>query len=86
MIAKAWGWMCDPIYPERSWIGHTAAVLILAILFGVNVAVFFYFAREVEQAIEKHVKGEKQDWSDNLLDIVIPMFILGVAAFVFGLR
>jgi Na+/H+-dicarboxylate symporter len=86
MIAKAWGWMCDPAYPERSWIGHTTAVLLLAIVFGVNVAIFFYFAREVEQAIVKHIAGEKQDWSDNLLDIVIPMFVLGVAAFVFGLK
>jgi hypothetical protein len=40
----------------------------------------------VEQAIEKHIRGEKQDWSDNLLDIVIPMFVLGVAAFAFGLK
>lgn len=72
--AKAvWDWTCDPDHHWRSWVAHTVLLILMAAPFGVLPAVFFYAAREAEQALVKKIEGKPQDVRDNMLDIVVPM-------------
>jgi hypothetical protein len=52
----------------------------------VPIGVFYYCAREAEQALTKWRLGLKQDPRDNLLDVVVMMLAVPLFMLVFGLR
>jgi hypothetical protein len=79
-------WFEDPAHKWRSWIGHTLLVVAIAIPFTVPIGVFYYCAREAEQALTKWRLGLKQDPRDNLLDVVVMMLAVPLFMLVFGLR
>lgn len=84
-FARIWNWTCDPAHQWRSWMAHTVLVVLIAMPFGVQVAIAFYFLREVQDyAVHRWVDGLKTDWRDDICDFAFPAMGLGIMAAIFG--
>lgn len=80
ILSRVWDWTCDPAHQWRSHVAHILLALPIALLFGAHVAVFFYFAREVEQALDKVRAGQPVDIGDAIGDIAWLMLALAPVA------
>lgn len=81
-------WCEDPGHQWRSWVSHLVMVVAIAVPFTIELGVFYWFMREVEQTLKKIRESgwRSVDWRDAVMDVVVMMFGVPVFALLFGLR
>jgi len=63
----------------KTWVAHSVIASGLALIFGWQVAIGYYFLRECEQIFYNFVDKKHIKWFDGVMDVLTPATVVGLA-------